>query len=500
MVVGWDYDQDGEYPPYDTDDIAELRPPLAETGALRLDFGSYNTPTHDIEYAHFVVSVAAGPGITAQDTSLVQGQISVSAPHERMYFHDLSVRSLQQGHGAGGTPLVRLLLEGYAEDDPKTPEVEPDQSSQFLYLAFENLELLDHGGTVFADHADVAADISGPIRLANLSTRALACDKSVCDDGATASIWRVGGWVQEIEILASRFDAGTDEWYPREGSDPMQDAGPTAIVVGECTQDIAILHNEFIGWSTAVRVEGNGSTLRHDLDAETPCDGRDVDGVRIEGNLVRDSSDRLVGTTVPFVLQTAHPDSATVGDDRTIAAVRIVNNVVVADYGLLGCAWVQLWGASAGPVEIAHDTCIGAIQTQVPYPAPALVRVLAPRMGAIDPLAALAVRGQLFAGQAPDDVAIATESVPAGWIADHNVFRWQTDPPTDLEGWRTASGQDAASRACTPEFFAVDDFHLALDDTCAGDLAVPIAGIDHDIDGDPRPDTDAWDAGADERP
>jgi hypothetical protein len=51
-----------------------------------------------------------------------------------------------------------------------------------------------------------------------------------------------------------------------------------------------------------------------------------------------------------------------------------------------------------------------------------------------------------------------------------------------------------------PEFYAEGDFHLALDDACAGDRAVAIAGIDYDIDGDPRAADMPWDAGADERP
>jgi hypothetical protein len=313
--------------------------------------------------------------------------------------------------------------------------------------------------------------------------------------------------MREVEILASSFDAGTDAWYPEEGTDPLSDAGPTAIVVGECVQDVAILHNAFVGWSTAVRVEANGHGVTPATEGPMPCNGLDVDGVRIEGNLVRDSSDRLVGSTVPWVLQTSHPDED-VGDDRTIRAVQIVDNVVQVDEGLLGCAWVQIWGADAGPIAIDHDTCIGAIQTSVPAPDAALVRVSAPRTGGVDPLADLAVRGQLFAGQNAGDVALALESPPAAWLADHNAFspgaafRWQADGPTDLAGWQAASVQDAASVACAPSFFADGDFHLGEDDTCASGIAAPIEGAayEYDFDGDPRPAEGPWDAGADQRP
>lgn len=498
MLVGWDRDDDGDYPPHDDDDVAIIQPTVDTEAVLRIDLGSYNTPTHDVEYAHFVVSVPAGT--PAQITRLVLSPVGVDDPHERIYLHDLSVRSLRQGHGGSAeTTLIQLDLQGYGATEPEV------SSSQFRHFAVENVEILDHGGYVFAEHADMQPDDSGPWRIANLTTRALACDKADCPTGASTSALRMAGWMQEIEILASVFDAGTDAWYPEAGSDPLSVAGPTAIVVGECMQDVAILHNEFVGWSTAVRIEGNGSGTTQGIEATRRCDGRDVDLVRIDSNYVRDSSDRLVGTMVPFVVQTAHPDVDDVGDDRTVAGVRIVNNVVQIEHGLVGCAWVQLWGATAGPIELAHDTCIGAIQTNVPVDAAALVRVALPRSGAIDPLAALAVRGQLFASQAAGDVAIATESVPASWLADHNVFapdaafRWAADASTDLAGWRMASGQDAASTACVPEFHAVGDFHLADDDVCACDVAVPLPGLDYDIDGEPRPPAGPWDAGADQR-
>ncbi|HET6585334.1 MAG TPA: hypothetical protein VFG69_17870 [Nannocystaceae bacterium] len=500
MLVGWDRDDDEEYPPYDEDDVAILQPPVDAESVLRLDLGSYNTPTHDVEYAHFVVAVPVTPGSPAQGTRILQVPIGVNAPHDRIHLHDLSIRSLRRGHGASSEiTLIQLGMQAWGDSEADLA------SSEFHHLALENLEIVDHGGYVFAEHGDMAADESGPWRIANVTTRALACDKADCPTGASTTAWRMAGWMKEIEILASVFDAGTDAWYPDAGSDPLAAAGPTAIVVGECLQDVAIVHNEFVGWSTAVRVEGNGSGTIQGVEDEHPCDARDVDVVRIDGNFVRDSSDRMVGTVVPFVLQTADPDVDAVGDDRTVAGARLVNNVIQVEHGLVGCAWVQLWGASAGPIELAHDTCIAAIQTKVPVDTAALVRVVPPRSGAIDPLAALAVQGQLFAGQAAGDVAIAAESAPAGWLADHNVFapdaafRWAAGAPVDLAGWRAASAQDVESNACTPELYAVGDFHLALDDVCAGDAAVPLPALEFDIDGDPRPVQGRWDAGADQR-
>jgi hypothetical protein len=263
------------------------------------------------------------------------------------------------------------------------------------------------------------------------------------------------------------------------------------------------LHNEFVGWSTATRVVANGSPYSPNVEGNPRCDGRNVDGVRIEGNLVRDSSDRLRATMVPWVLQTA-PAATDVSDDRTIGSVRIQNNVVIAEHGLVGCAWMHVWGESSGPIEYMHDTCLGAIQTTTPTPAAALVRVMGPRATASDPLAMLTLQGLLLGGQADGDVAISFEVAPAQGRSDYNVFspgatfRWQGGAPIDLDAWRAASSLDTGSNACAPEFFAPGDFHLADDDVCAGDLAVDVAGIEIDIDGDPRASA-PWDAGADER-
>ncbi len=498
MIVGWDSDADGDYPPHDADDVAVLEPTAAMPFALQLDVGAYNSPSHDVELAHFVVSVQVEPGVAAPNTALLSSALAVPVPHERIHVHDLSIRSLRQGRPSAERPIVGFDLRGWG------PEGTPPVASQLRYFAIENVEFRDHGGFIFAAHADVQDDESGPIRIANLTTTAQACDKAECAAAATTSVWRVAGWVREVEILSSVFDAGTDAWYPHEGSDAMADAGPTAIVVGECSHDVAIVHNEFVGWATAVRVEANGNGAVPNSPGTHPCQGRNVDLIRIEGNVVRDTSDRLVGTTVPWVVRTAHPTPA-ITDANTVGLVEIVNNATTLDHGLVGCAWLQVWGAGAGPVRLDHNTCIGAIQTNVPYAEAALIRVLAPRPGGLDPIADVSLRGQLFAGQADGDVAILLAAPPGAWTAADNVFspgatfRWQTDGPTELPAWRAVSGQDAASVSCEPALVPAD-FHLDAQDICAGDRARPLATIDDDIDGDVRPAAAPWDAGADQRP
>lgn len=489
MLVGWDTDADGEYPPFDEDDEAILRP-LTDGPAIDFDYGSYNTPTHDVELAHF--RIEADDGGTS---GFLRGALSVTSPHERIFVHDIVVEGLRAGSGPAQTGIVQLTLEDYGD---------PLESSQYVHLALENLHFAGYGGFLLNEHADLEADPSGPIRIANLTTESSSCDRSVCDAAATSSVLRIGGWFEGVEILASIFDAKTELWYPYAGGDPLLDPGPTAIHVGECSSDVAILDNAFLGWATAVRVAGNGASNQYSNEDLTPCAGRDTSGIRIERNFVHDTSDRLAGASVPFVLQTA-PPSDLIGDDRTLGDVRLVNNVVVADYGLLGCAWVQVWGADAGPIVIAHDTCIAAKSDVVPTPEAALVRVVAPRTGALAPLGALRVQGLLFAGQAVGDVVLSTEYAPTGWISDEHVLdpaamlRWDGGAPIDLAAWRAASGQDGSTALCTPEFFAPSDFHLAADDTCAADAATALADVAYDIDGDPRPAAGPWDVGADQR-
>jgi hypothetical protein len=487
MLIGWDTDADGEYPPFDEDDEAILRP-VSDGWAIELDYGSYSTPTHDVELAHFAIQADA-----AGTAGLLRGQLSVTQPHERIVLHDLEVEGLRAGTGPAETSVVQLTMQEY-----------DDESSQYAHLALENLRIAGYGGYLLNEHADLEADPSGPIRIANLTTESSSCDRSVCDTAATSSVVRIGGWFEGVEILASIFDAKTESWYPYEGGDPLRDPGPTAIHVGECSSDVAIVDNAFIGWATAVRVAGNGASDTYTNEGLTPCNGRDTSGIRVEGNFVHDSSERLAGASVAFVLQTA-PADEDVGDDRTLGDVRLVNNAVVADYGVLGCAWVQVWGAGAGPIVLAHDTCIAEITDLVPTPDAALLRVVAPRGGALDPLGDLRARALLFAGTLPGNVAMATEYAPSGWSSDEHVLdeaamlRWNGGAPVDLAAWRSASGQDGSSVACAPAFFAPSDFHLAADDTCAADAASPLPGITHDIDGDPRPVDAPWDVGADQR-
>ncbi|MEM6989851.1 MAG: hypothetical protein AAF721_05125 [Myxococcota bacterium] len=483
MVVGWDYNADGVYPPAsgETAVIDAAGIDIQQVFVLRTG------EKHDIELAHFTVRDI----LEANHAALLEVQVSADGSPddlERLYAHDLSIQGFRSGEPqARDKPLLFLrsqqTTEGYVGNGA-------------AYLAFEHSEVLDHSGPIIGEEATHAA--TGPLRLSHLTTRARSCSNDGCS-GARALAFSHAGPTTGVEIVDSVFGRG-DGWVPANGSGPsaLLDEARAAVRIGPCMSDVLVRNNRIEGYATGVRVVGQEG--RNDSQTCTSA----VSGLRIVGNRIEDTDAILERDYRAIDIHASVGDGDLAGSG--IADVTIAQNVILAREGWAGCIAAQL-GIDSGTTSLTavHNTCVG--------------RFLAPTVQQLDPAllhvslragdaGSAVIRNNILLGRDTPAPAVRVDSPAVTWTSDFNVygsdasFRWDGDD-VDLAGFQGSSGQGAASVACTPTFVGPDGPHLSGDDACAVDFAEPVdIGIDlsRDIDGDPREAAGPVEAGADERP
>ena len=110
MLIGRDRDNDGEYPPFDTDDVAVLDGGQPHCLARAISFPE-DPATSFVEVAHFVVrdygtceGADIGSGFMSHDTKTDE----VSSHH---YYHDLSIRDVNKATPNGDSATIIEIID-----------------------------------------------------------------------------------------------------------------------------------------------------------------------------------------------------------------------------------------------------------------------------------------------------------------------------------------------------------------------------------------------------
>lgn len=458
MLVGWDKDGDGKYPPFDQDDLAELAG-AGQARALQLD-----SKNDDFEIAHLTFS-GYGTGTESRDSGFVQfgpGQGEV----DRIYFHDLH--------------LLELNKERVTSSEVSTFDLFPGKAL-LRHLWVENVWAPRNGGW-FArgSGADSGPDM-GPYRFERISHSARGCDFAKCENGAAMTAFHLWGKLSGIEILDSYFDADVRGWEPKPKGGPQ---GASFAVVAQCSRDWTIRNNEIKDYKVFVKLQGY---------MEKYCDNgnaRPVDEVRIDRNYFHNDYQPWAAGDVAIYLSEGGDDAG-----ETVGSVWITSNLIQSSTGLEACWWLRGGNGAKTPpgeVVIAGNTCaidanrhgalvVGNVEgPDAPYPRQNLTYV-----------------GNVVSGLAGSDFNAIFTYTPAQLVMNGNVwdpsgrFSWSKMALSDFAAWQQESGVDAGSKACLPSFAAFDrgDLHLATADTCArgldtsGELAKRAL---RDRDGKPR--------------
>lgn len=497
MLVGWDSDDDGEYPPVDSDDVAVL-----DGGGNHVDTGlsrafRLGAENSYLEIAHFAARDygryypdevdANGNPLDAAPAGFVKFTTGTSGIGGHMYLHDLWLENINRDIVGGSHRITfdffigHTILHHLAMINLKIP----DTSSFLARGAAPDLPGQGRDGSDY-----------GPIRWQNLSITAHGKDQAPGVSGGSLLGWKLWGYMTGLEILDSELDANLDAW--NVGTLSVDFVNAT-----QCSRGWTIRNNRLLDVRDALTAQGgNGEFCAHDV-VNTPPKSipRTTDGVVFEGNVYINHHDQQ---SVPVEIKG--------GDDpqRSIENVSIRNNLFVT-YADKGFAWCIKAGAAndtgpgnPGTTVIANNTCYGAVEDASDR---AGIVVGDRNRPAYGQQANVVIANNLISGisdNSPRNIELAR--VPANLLLDDNVydpnggFALPGSSTDELATWRTVSGQDAHSVDCVPSLRNVidADLHLQPYDDCAKNAGADLGSWTPatDLDGTSRPQQSGWDIGA----
>jgi hypothetical protein len=469
MLVGWDYNHNGQYPPFDTADVAVLDGAGLERAiALNAD-----TPRSYLELAHFTVR-DYGRGSQAANTGFISfGGAAGMSSH--IYIHDLSLSNVNQG---------RPLTSGSIVFDLFT------RNTQVQHVAVENVEIRGSGGYIARGSGPSSGPDSGPLRFERISFTGQGCNDAgagACGDPASEAHvvgWKLWGYISGIEVLDSILDLNTAAWRPHASG-----FGSTAFLPAQCSRDWTIRNNEIRDFKVGMTVQGYASGF---------CDGagaRPVDGVVFDRNVFRNTFAPWIYGDNGVSIVGGGPNART-----TVGSVQVSNNFFSSAPGWQGMLYVDAGnggGADGGAFSIVNNTTVANLKR------PGFGAITLVRNNAYLPQT-FTVKNNVISGLGAGQEAVHADYAPALWDADANVyapqsgFTWNGSRLAGIAGWRSAARADRGARACSPSFAngGAGDFHLLPADRCARGAATPLgSSVATDIDGRVRPPS-GWDAGA----
>ncbi len=445
MIVGWDRDRDGQYPPYDKDDVAVL------DGRDELNIAITNKPNKVsfVEMAHLTIKRY---GNTRRQGRPDRGAIRFSGVgsgrQSHLYVHDVEIVDvITRGGGGSNTITISFWSRKNTITDIAVINTLIDGLGCFGFRG------APHNG-------------SGRFRFQNLTIKFRALP------GGGASGWKLWEQHSGVEILDCVLDGDVRNWKIGRG--------PVGVVVCQCAQDWTIRGNIFKDLRCAVFLQGTSKGY---------CTVRPVSNIVIDRNVIRQTYDKWPFYPVGIRIGSGATTTGTTGD------VTITNNFISTTTGL-GSAIQSQAGNHTGPqpgtITIAGNTLYGpffyfgifisrwASFPQIPY-------IKFPQDDFV-------IKNNIIANTGGYNRNVGVNYAPKNLLANGNLyddagFLWDNKIRDNFADWQRATAQDANSRTGKAAFVdaAAGDFHLKKEDAAAKGVGVDITGITKvDIDGQPR--------------
>lgn len=451
MLVGWDRDGDGEYPPYDTDDEAVLD----GTGLARAITVRNSTASH-LELAHFEAReygrVGNGGGFFAQGPS-------------HNYLHDIELENINREMP---TPSGRIVFDFFTSQDNH-------------YFWAKNIDCRDCGGYFVRGAGGNGPTEAGPFRFEGISLTMHPCSfgsSAACDAQPYANVAKLWGYMRGVEFLDSVFDG--DPTNRTLGNHPSH--WPTGVGVVNCAEDFVVRNNTFID-TQGLYVQGYAAGF---------CDGPEVrptSDVLFENNyVVFEELDRAIAATA--LQPVGKVAGANVGD------VAIIDNIFRSTPagGMRACMTYSAGNEIDQPdhlITFEDNRCEGS-QGEA-------IRLIQPVNA--NAHQSYSIVGNVFTGNAGKFISAGYG--PSAYAADSNIyggmadFRWAASDNIDFAAFQAAAGTDANSQHCADEscvpVVACGDGTCDPDEDC-GSCPKDCGEVDGGGEGGPGDDDDG-DAG-----
>jgi hypothetical protein len=441
MLVGWDTDNDGAYPPHDS---TQPQPAVFDgNGAgATLSFFENDNSQDRIEVAHLTIRDYNANGVSVEGGgTTIDPNPSGDADH--LAFHDLVIATSSAGGEGGWT-------RAYGGNNAN-------------WHVYDNIQVPAFQGFVGWRGECVDGTNCGPVRFQKVSIT-----QTVGSTGSPGG--KAWGWWSDVEVLDSTFTCNN--------------TGNYGWRVLQCNQGARLINNE---WTNCL-------TAGIDIQPGDPdsCDSpaRPVTNVVIDRNQINATTGNGFGGRCIMV-----EDSAGNGDEY-LADLTITNNVCSAR-GNGASAWDSCFligggtsgsGDLPGVYTIANNTC--AMDVGNGFRRGALYITNDVIGSASRRQQDFVIRNNIFTGQGSGDSVWVETPSRSAISASANVC----DPQADCAAF------EGSPLRCDPSFVNAGggDVHLQSGDTCARDRGVAVAGVTADVDGQARPQGAGWDIGADE--
>ena len=438
MIVGWDRDGDGNYPPYDEDDKAVLD----GRGKLPWAIESTAKPSF-VEIAHLTIR---NYGYRKDNCGAIKLFRWGTGSQSHIYIHDVEMHQINKAEKDASGKIVLNFWGG-----PMT------------HVAVVN-NLVNEYSSYFCRGAP--PDGAGRFRFRGNTLRMYGVR-----GGAFVTGWKLWGHHRGVEVLDNVLDCNARAWRP---------AGHVSgIGVCQGTQDWTIRGNVLIDLGVTLQPFAKGYPFK-----------RRLNDIRIDGNIFRSTYDGWQWPRHGIKIE-GYPDAPA---HQTVENATITNNFFSGPAGwgaAVLCTASNGGGPQVGTLTIAGTPFVGPFDRSR-----GAIAIQTARRGKYRQESFI-IRNNIVA-RAGEGANVAADYAPTRFVADGNVydpkaaFRWN-DPKhwqsVPFAAWRAATGQDRNSRPAVPAFvdLAAGDLHLKKADTAARGRGVDITRItNHDIDGHPR--------------
>ena len=454
MIVGWDKDGDGQYPPYDKDDTAVLDGKRVKNTAI----SNGRRGVSCVEIAHLTIR---DYGLGMEGRRGQSGAIRVTGPGKprttHFYVHDVEIRGVHKGKQDASARIIMSFWSG---------------RTTLTHVAFIN-NLVYEFGSYFARGAP--SNGSGQFRFQNNTM--IMYGNAAKKGWATG--WKLWGEHSGVEILDNVIDANPAAWKPVRST--------IAVLPCQAARNWTIRGNVIIDQKTGIRAQPFPGRIMQ---------WRSMKGIVIDRNIIVNTYEGWNSPPVGIVIQGGKYKTSIVED------ITITNNFISCRGGtaIMSTA-ANDEGPHAGSTVIAGNTMYCDRGKSG-------ISIVRKRGRSKYPQNDFIIRNNIIASPGTLATNILAHYAPTGLIAEGNVydgaagFTWDRKDLASLEEWKEATGQDAKSVARKPTFTdpGGGDLHLSPKDARLKGVGVDITKITKvDFDGDPRSATRPV-AGADVSP